>query len=75
MENRIETFHFKTNINCGGCIAAVKPFLDNAVGLSQWEVDVQNKDKILTVASKGITKEQVVATIENAGYKIELLNE
>lgn len=75
MENKIETFHFKTNINCGGCIAAVKPFLDNAVGLSQWEVDVQNKDKILTVASKGITKEQVVATIENAGYKIELLNE
>ncbi|MBK8723291.1 MAG: heavy-metal-associated domain-containing protein [Saprospiraceae bacterium] len=75
MENKIETFHFKTNINCGGCIAAVKPFLDNAVGLSQWEVDVQNKDKILTVASKGITKEQVIATIEKAGYKIELLNE
>ena len=75
MENKIETFHFKTNINCGGCIAAVKPFLDNAEGLSQWDIDVQNKDKMLTVASKGITKEQVVATIEKAGYKIELLNE
>jgi len=31
MENK--QFQFKTNINCGGCIASVKPYLDKAEGI------------------------------------------
>ncbi|WP_423147931.1 heavy-metal-associated domain-containing protein [Rubrolithibacter danxiaensis] len=69
MENT--NLQFKTNINCGGCIASVKPHLDNAQGISEWNVDTTNKDKILTVKSEGITKEQVVKIVEKAGFKIE----
>ena len=47
MENK--EFQFKTNINCGGCIASVKPHLDNAEGICHWEVDTANKDKVLTI--------------------------
>jgi copper chaperone CopZ len=54
MENK--QFQFKTNINCGGCIASVKPHLDNAEGICHWEVDTANKDKVLTVKSEGITE-------------------
>ena len=69
MENT--NLQFKTNINCGGCIASVKPHLDNAQGISEWNVDTTNKDKILTVKSEGITEEQVVKIVEKAGFKIE----
>lgn len=71
MENK--QFQFKTNINCGGCIASVKPHLDNADGICHWEVDTTNKDKVLTVKSTGITEEQVIETIQKAGFKIEPL--
>lgn len=71
MENN--KYQFKTNINCGGCIAAVKPHLDNLTGITHWEVDTDNKDKILTVASEGVTRQQIVETVQKAGYKIEAI--
>lgn len=66
-------FQFKTNLNCGGCIASVKPHLDNAEGVYEWNVDTTNKDKILTVKSDGITEEQVLEIIKNTGFKAEPL--
>jgi copper chaperone CopZ len=71
MENK--EFQFKTNINCGGCIASVKPHLDNAEGICHWEVDTANKDKVLTVKTEGITEDQVIETVQKAGFKIEPL--
>ena len=74
MENNNQNLQFKTNINCGGCVASVKPHLDNAKGMSNWEVDTANKDKVLTVKSTGITKEEIIKTVEKAGFKIEPLS-
>ena len=71
MENK--NLQFKTNINCGGCVASVKPHLDNADGICHWEVDTTNKDKVLTVKSTGITEEQVIKKKKKAGFKIEPL--
>ena len=73
MESKIQKLKFKTNINCGGCIAKVIPFLNETEGIDNWEVDTTNKNKILTVTSDGITEQQVVALIQKAGYKIEVL--
>ena len=64
---------FKTNINCGGCIARVKPELDNAKGIREWNVDTDNPDKILTVQSEGITANEVIAIIQSKGFKAETL--
>lgn len=71
MENK--EFQFKTNINCGGCVASVKPHLDKAAGVSEWNVDTANKDKILTVKSEGITEDEVLDIIKNTGFKAEPL--
>ena len=72
MENK--QFQFKTNINCGGCIASVKPHLDKAEGICHWEVDTANKDKVLTVKSEGITEQEVISTVQKAGFKTEPLD-
>ena len=74
MENNNQDLQFKTNINCGGCLASVKPHLDNAEGVCHWEVDTANKDKVLTVRSTGITAQEVVEAVQKAGFKIEPLS-
>lgn len=68
----METLKFKTNIKCGGCIAAVTPHLNKLSTIEKWEVDTQNPDKILTVEGKqGIDTDQIIDTLEAAGYKAE----
>lgn len=67
----METQKFKTNIKCGSCIAAVTPFLNEAVGEGNWQVDVQNPDKVLTVGNANAARAK--GAVEKAGYKAEPL--
>lgn len=64
---------FKTTLNCGGCVSKVQADLYNAEGICHWNVDTDNADKILTVSSKGITEDEVVAIIKSKGFKAEPL--
>lgn len=64
-------FQFKTTINCGGCVATVKKNFDQLEGIGHWEVDTDNSDKILTVTSNGITENEIVETVQKAGFKID----
>lgn len=65
----MNTLKFKTNINCGGCVARVTPFLDKHEGIASWEVDTDNEDKILTVQSTGASSEDVEATLKKIGFQ------
>lgn len=75
MNTNDKTLKFKTNINCGGCVAKVTPFLNNTQGISHWNVETENKDKILSVHSEGITEEEVIQKVQEAGFKIEILTQ
>ena len=67
-----QIFKFKTDINCGNCVAKVKPFLDKVEGMNNWSVDTDNPDKILTVeVSEQTTYQQVIDAVENVGFDIE----
>ena len=67
----MKTLQFKTNINCGGCIKAVTPTLNQQAGTGNWQVDTASPDKILTVTSDQLTAAQVVQAVENAGFEIQ----
>ncbi len=67
----MQTLKFKTNINCGSCIKAVTPTLNQEAGAGNWQVDTANPDKVLTVNSDRLTSEQIVQAVENAGFKIQ----
>lgn len=69
-----KTLRFKTNINCGGCVASVTPALNEVEGIRHWEVDTQSSDKILTVHAEGISEADVITAVQDAGFDIELLN-
>jgi copper chaperone len=63
---------FRTTIKCAGCVAKVTPFLNEAVGESNWKVDYENPEKVLTV-TQGDDKSKVIQALEKAGYKGEAL--
>lgn len=73
MKKELKSLQFKTNINCDGCIASIKPNLDNIEGICEWKVDTANKDKILTVKTEDLTENQVIEIVKTAGYKAELM--
>lgn len=60
---------FKTNINCGGCIAAVTPVLDAAVGAGKWRVETDNPDKVLHVEETTLSAEEIGRRLGAIGYK------
>jgi copper chaperone len=67
----MNTYKFKTNINCGGCVAAVTPALNGNKDIKEWNADTANPDKILTVQTESLTAEQVKEIVNKAGYKAE----
>lgn len=68
------TLKFKTNINCMGCVSKVTPELDKLTAIENWEVDIRNKDKLLTVEASSDKESEVIAAVEKAGFKIEKIN-
>ena len=68
----METLKFKTNINCGGCIAAVTPTLNNLKGVNKWEVDTTTSNKILSIQTEnGLTANEVVESLKKRGYQAQ----
>lgn len=71
----METVKFKTTIKCSGCIATVTPYLNEAVGENNWQVDMQDPNKILTVNTNDTSQEkEVVQKLQQAGYKAEKIS-
>lgn len=71
----METLKFKTNIKCGGCIAAVKPNLDKVAGAENWFVDTAVPEKLLTItADQTVTAASIMEAVQQAGYTAVKLN-
>jgi copper chaperone len=68
----METLKFKTNINCGGCIATVTPALNELKAIQHWEVDTTDPNKILTVqAENNLTSIEVIDALKQKGYNVQ----
>ena len=68
----MDSIKFKTNIKCSGCVANVTPFLNEALGEGNWEVDYNDPSKILTVVGEN-DKPKIIRAVERAGYTAEVL--
>jgi copper chaperone len=67
----MKTFNFKTNINCGGCVASIKAHLDRNKDIREWKVDTADPAKLLSVQTDNLSWEDVKAIVEKAGFKAE----
>ena len=66
----METLKFRTNINCGGCVKAVTPQLNQVDSIASWQVDIDNPDKILEVQSQTGDQQSVIEAVKEAGFEI-----
>lgn len=64
MENKL----FKTNINCGSCIAKVTDTLNDLVGEDNWEVDTTTPIKLLTIDNEAISASTISEALGKVGY-------
>jgi copper chaperone len=69
----MKQYQFKTNINCGGCVARVTPVLNQHEEIKEWNVDTQNPDKVLTVKTENMAEEEVRSLVKKAGFNAEKL--
>ena len=68
----METIKFKTDIKCMGCVARVTPYLNETIGQENWEVDVTNPAKVLTVTGES-SETKIKEALQKAGFKGEKL--
>lgn len=61
---------YKTNLNCGRCVAAVTPHLNGENRIRRWSVDTQSPDKVLTVEGDEIGADAVGRLVAAAGFKV-----
>ena len=71
----MKVIKLKTNINCGGCIASVTPFLNANPDIKKWEVDTNSPQKVLTVQTEHLEANDVKSIVQKAGFEAEILQE
>ena len=66
----MEAIKFKTDIKCSGCLEKVTPHLNEIAGEDNWEVDIHNPSKILTVIGES-DEAKIREAVQKAGFKAE----
>ena len=66
----MESLKFKTTIKCSGCVAKVTPHLNETVGEGNWNVDLTDPSRVLTI-SENVDAAKVKEAVEKAGFRAE----
>jgi len=61
---------YRTNLNCGSCVAAVKPLLDGDASIEHWSVDTDDPNKVLTVEGDNVSTANVEDLVSRAGFRV-----
>ncbi len=64
----MKTLKFKTNINCGNCLAKVAPKLNEQTDIQSWDVDLQDPERTLTVTTENLEPEDIKKAVLKAGF-------
>ncbi len=70
--NKNPIMKFKTNAKCAGCKSTILDAVNKKFPDAEWNLDLDNADKILEVhglPEEAATAEQVIKTLEEAGFK------
>lgn len=64
---------FKTNAKCGGCEAAIRMKLNGVLPESNWNLDLNSPDKVLTVNGE-VSASAIIEAVKDAGFQIEQID-
>lgn len=69
----MEVLVFKTNLRFKKQITAVTQHINNLQGITRWNVDLDDVDKVLRIESNELSPRSVEVTLQQAGYFCEEL--
>ncbi|MCO4818637.1 MAG: cation transporter [Bacteroidetes bacterium] len=67
----MNSYTFKTTINCMNCVRTVTPILNELDNIESWHVDTDNADKVLHVSLDDENVNAVIAAVKTSGFEIE----
>ena len=65
----MEKINLKTDLSCQHCVKAVEPILKNETGISDYSIDLQHPDKLVTIESEDADIDNVIGKFSEAGYR------
>ena len=66
----MNTITLPTTLRCAGCVESIKPFFNSSQKVKDWAVDLTAPARTITVTGEAISKEDVVALLQQAGYGV-----
>ncbi len=64
---------FKTNVKSAEEVAKVASFLDKEESISNWKIDPESEENILSVSGDNLNPQKVENAVQQAGFEIEVL--
>lgn len=62
---------FKTNIKCNNCLEKVRPFLEQKKEIKDWNINLSDPERTLSVTTENLTDQQIIELIKEAGFEAE----
>lgn len=75
MENLLQILVFKTTIKTQEDKEKIAPLLLSLPQIYRWTVDCEDCDCVLRIEAEGISEEQIIETVQRAGFECEELND
>ena len=69
----MEILVFKTNIRYKKNVSSIMPHLQSITGIMEWNVDLEDRDKILRVKTLDVMPSSIESVVQAAGYYCEEL--
>jgi len=70
-----EILVFKTNIKTDEDKQKVAQVLDALPQINRWTVDCEDCDCVLRIEAEGISEQQIIETVQRAGFECEVLKD
>ncbi|MFW9924055.1 MAG: heavy-metal-associated domain-containing protein [Candidatus Thorarchaeota archaeon] len=69
---KTEKIQYKVSgMHCNGCAASIGKAVGRIEGIQKVEADFKKGLAVVEYDNKKVTKEKIIETIENLGYKVE----
>lgn len=72
-ENNHRVLVFKTNLTSSADLVQIAPLMESDTRIKKWNVDVDDRDKVLRIESGDMETRDVIKMVERAGYQCEEL--
>lgn len=70
-EKAMEKVQLKTDLSCQHCVKTVEPILKNETGITNYSIDLNHPDNLITIESEGADIYKVIGQFSEAGYRAE----